>query len=860
MVFPLSKIRLPRLPSAALLARPGLEARLGQALAEAQLLLISAPAGFGKTALLARVLEQQPADWARVWLALEAGDELRQLVECLLAALEPYDPPWRVAPESLLDLARRPEALAELAATLTNALDACEVPHGVLALDDVQHLRDEASLRFLDLLVQHLGPRWTLVLSARQAPALRLARLRGGGLLAEFGESQLRFSASESLALLGQAGIADAAARQLHARTAGWPAGLRLALSGARSGEASIDRDAFELLSREVLDALEPGLRRFLLDCSVLQELDPPRCAAVSGNAQALHWLEAIQRQGLFAVLVDESQPLLRLHDLFRDALRHRLRLERPQDEPALLLRAAAVEPDPVRRQGLLLAAGAHSQAAAALLEAAPRLAPQRGSDALRRLCAQFPPEMAAGSAELHRILGMADWADWQNRQAEHHLAEADRLFEARGEALQAGRARAQRAVVLIALGKLEAAELLLAGLASRAPADAETQTTLALARTWLTLESCRFDEVAPAFAALVQLLERQLDLARWYSTVPPPRQTACRGIAPWLARWAEGALTVVGDQPLPLRALGLLSQAWLRLWQDDLDGARTLLARADDDAKWTGQQLITRHHGLAMRALLAALGGDSEAALALAQQRLDEQPPAYGDWGLWHNLFLAARIAACAEAGELLAERLQRLDALNATLSDLTPRRLQPLWGLRGTLAWLRGDLDLAEDCWLLGLDDASALDLYGQASEARARLALLRRRRGDEPAAAALLGELLAEAQPGGALFARAALRELADLPWDGQLDADQLRRLQAWAARPAAAAPAPAEADEGLSAREQEVLALIARGTANKLIARELDLSPHTVKRHVANILTKLGLASRGQAAAWWLAQRR
>ena len=44
-------------------------------------------------------------------------------------------------------------------------------------------------------------------------------------------------------------------------------------------------------------------------------------------------------------------------------------------------------------------------------------------------------------------------------------------------------------------------------------------------------------------------------------------------------------------------------------------------------------------------------------------------------------------------------------------------------------------------------------------------------------------------------------------------------------------------------------------IAAGDSNKLIARAFDLSPHTVKRHVANILDKLVLQSRGQAAAWY-----
>ena len=52
--------------------------------------------------------------------------------------------------------------------------------------------------------------------------------------------------------------------------------------------------------------------------------------------------------------------------------------------------------------------------------------------------------------------------------------------------------------------------------------------------------------------------------------------------------------------------------------------------------------------------------------------------------------------------------------------------------------------------------------------------------------------------------------------------------------------------------LSEREHDVLARVASGASNKHIARELALSLHTVKRHIANILDKLDCASRGQAA--------
>jgi LuxR family maltose regulon positive regulatory protein len=107
---------------------------------------------------------------------------------------------------------------------------------------------------------------------------------------------------------------------------------------------------------------------------------------------------------------------------------------------------------------------------------------------------------------------------------------------------------------------------------------------------------------------------------------------------------------------------------------------------------------------------------------------------------------------------------------------------------------------------------------------------------------------------------MWAVPLLLQMASQDWGDLLSAADVARLRGWAegVRPATlpAAEAPvAPLDERLSQREAEVIALIAAGASNKHIARALDLSPHTVKRHVANILDKLGLNSRGEAAAWW-----
>lgn len=66
-------------------------------------------------------------------------------------------------------------------------------------------------------------------------------------------------------------------------------------------------------------------------------------------------------------------------------------------------------------------------------------------------------------------------------------------------------------------------------------------------------------------------------------------------------------------------------------------------------------------------------------------------------------------------------------------------------------------------------------------------------------------------------------------------------------------AAAAPPDKEKDR-LSAREREILSALARGASNKELAREFELAESTVKIHVQNILRKLKLSSRVQAAVY------
>jgi ATP/maltotriose-dependent transcriptional regulator MalT len=877
MNFARTKIQPPR-PRAAFVERVELQARLRDALLHRRLVLLCAPAGYGKTALLAQEVARLAADAAVAWVSADGGDDLQRLLECMLAALEPFDPPWRTAPESLVArVGRSTEEQRLAAAEVINALAASEARHGVIVFDDVHRVEDLDFFRFLDCLIERLPDRWCIALTSRLEPPLGLARLRAADDLAEFRQLELQFARDEARRLAREAGLDEALADRLFDRTHGWPAGLRIAIGAMRGAGATpgavqalhaTARPLFEFLVTEVLQQLPPALTDFLLAVSVLPELDGARCQAVTDDPKAAAHLDEIERLGLFVDVLDAPVRTLRLHDLFRDALQERLRLQRPDEWRVRLQRAANVETDPVRRQGLWLAAGCDTQAAQALLEAAPSLNLGGAARTALQLCAAFTPSFAAASPELQRVLGLSKQTLWQLQDAERHYAAAQSLYRERADLAAEQVTVARRAAVLAALGRLTEASGLLAALPPSLT-NAEASMIAATAELWLTLERCEFDRAPARFGTLLQLQLASDRLEDW-QTIPPPRLTACRGAGPLIAEWARAALRVAADRPVPLRALALVALGWSALWQVRLAEAAELLERAEADAQWVGDAVIGRSHGLALRAVLALAQGDRVAAMQAMRTRVDEQPTGYGGWGLWHALFAAVRVAAACEDIDSARAWLIRMLALHPALPESSPARLHPARGLQGTLAWLEGRREEAVAHWQAALAQETACDLLSQASELRVRLAAACLREGAIAQAASWLAPVLEAPDDGprGALFAAAALAELSRADWRGHLRPAAQATLAAWVGSLAsglpparnAASPTFSAGAERLSARELEVLARIAAGDSNKLIARAFDLSLHTVKRHVANILGKLAVDTRGQAAAWYRANAR
>ena len=223
----------------------------------------------------------------------------------------------------------------------------------VLVLDDYHVVHAPTIHEAMTFLVEHLPPELRLVIATRSDPPLPLARLRSRGELAEVRAADLRFTETETAAYFDGMGLKLSAdeVSTLEERTEGWVAALQLAalslqgredLAGFIDGFAGDDRHVVDYLIEEVVHRQPEEVRDFLLQTSVLSRLSGPLTDAVTGRADGRVMLEALDRDNLFLVPLDDQRRWYRYHHLFADMLQAQLLDERPGEVPELHHRASA--------------------------------------------------------------------------------------------------------------------------------------------------------------------------------------------------------------------------------------------------------------------------------------------------------------------------------------------------------------------------------------------------------------------------------------------------------------------------------------------------------------------------------------
>lgn len=303
------------------------------------LILLSAPAGFGKTTLLSQWIHSTQPPVRTAWLSLEESEnDPLSFWEYFIAALRTLFPS---VGETSLGLLRSSQStpIEVTLSSLINEIAAIGSDH-FLVLDDYHFIRTPAVHRGMEFFVDHMPPGMHLVIATRVDPPLPLPRFRGKGMLSEVRTDDLRLTLEEATDLLSTLGAPRLSAegiQSLNTKTEGWAVGLKMAvlsMSGATdtakfvSNFAGSQRYVMDYLIEEVLERQSEDVREFLLKTSGLNRLSGPLCDAVTGCDNGNKTLLHLEKANLFVVPLDDSRQWYRYHHLFDELLRHRLETE----------------------------------------------------------------------------------------------------------------------------------------------------------------------------------------------------------------------------------------------------------------------------------------------------------------------------------------------------------------------------------------------------------------------------------------------------------------------------------------------------------------------------------------------------
>jgi LuxR family maltose regulon positive regulatory protein len=868
---------------ASLVPRPRLVARLQDGL-QGTLTLLSAPAGSGKTMLLSEWRLGPGAGVPAAWLTLDAGDNNPALfLQYLCAALDSVQPGLAQQTAPLLGSGEPPRIEAVLT-LLVNLLSQAEQDF-VLVLDDY-HLIEETSLHgTLAFLLEHRPPRLHLALLTRADPALPLARLRARGQLTELRAEHLRFTNEEAAAFLNRVmglSLLPEQVAALEQRTEGWIAGLQLA---ALSMQGRQDIPAFiaafagshhyivDYLAEEVLGRLPEARRSFLMHTAILEQLCGPLCDALTGSGDGDEILAQLEHANLFVVSLDTEQRWYRYHHLFADLLHSRLVHANPELVPGLHGRAAAwFEAQSMPDQAIqhALKAGDFARAARLIRAGQMEMLFTRSIATMDTWLKAFPEDFVLADPWLCVAMAHTLWSTGRRESLMRYIHSAQDVLAAwlaAGQMIATdpeyrllhGECCAFFAIDANQQGQEELAVSLAQEAVNTIPKAARARG-FALGSLYVIyqaigefdkcLETCyEARNVARAlnypsmcatsvYSASVilrikgqlnqseQVLREALDFAERQGQVHIFYYGLLHvGLAETYYEWyaldkMQAALAI--GVPLLLQGgmsilvmIGLLDQVELTSAQGDHQGAIQALDAAEHACKGMDARVYLPSCNALRLQFQAALG--ETAGLSEWLQPVDTQ---VGERLGTDRLYQLSQTARYLNALDRPAEALQLLQKVEKVARQT---------GCDGYLVYLL-------------------------AHKAIAHIKL-----GDERQALACLQDALHLAQPEDHarpfLSLGEPMRELLRTLQRRGGSPDSVSRLLALFARRAAgqAPPPPPPLPQVLSKRELELLRLIAAGSSNKEIARDLVISLGTVKRHTVNIFTKLDVKNRTEAVA-------
>jgi LuxR family transcriptional regulator, maltose regulon positive regulatory protein len=872
-----TKIQRPA-PRPKLVDRAHLVGRLEKGITSgAKLSLVSAPAGFGKTTLVSSWLSETIN--AVAWLALDETDnDPTQFLSYLVTALQQLDSSLGQGLSRVLQSPQiQPRGIITALVNDISAFDRALT----LVFDDYHVITSSATHELLQFLLDHQPPLLHIVVCSREEPPLSLPRLRARGQLNELKQQDLKFSSEEANIFLEQTmglTLSATSTQTLHTHTEGWVAGLQLAALALRENPENVselvqqfsgdDRYVTDYLIAEVLQKQATDVREFLLKTSVLGKVNASLATALTGEEDSQKMLKLLEQMNLFIVPLDQRREWYRYQKLFAEALQATLE----KDQKMQLYQKAMQWHE---EQNLLQEAMHYASSYAKLsgdFESVKRLLPRAAEEALRRGAMQtvrtwletLPDKdvLADETLAIYKAWTLVMFGEMG--KAERYVTTAEKKGEASLAVSTLGKQLVLRAYIeLLYHQHYDKARELAGSALHLLEGTAAHWRNVAL---WIVAESQeRTSRISETIATLreAQQNARQGDDQFFAAAIDyflasalnehGQRQEAVRVCRATITRYTDSAERVSPLASLAMSYLGLLHYDTNQLSEarNLLEAALTLSTRLPLEAQ------LTFSYGILGRVLYAQ--GEAEKALEFLQKayQLAEQT------GLSDNqVFRAWEADIYLKQGNLAFVRRW---AAHLNLSvKATPEYLKlDVHLVYAHFLLAQGQAETTKD-WLKKLETFTKDRLfYRRLLEVHILQALTAARLGEQGEAREYLAKALAIAAPEG--YCRTFLNEdervLSLLREVRHLEPAFVDKLFEYAkvSRPKQIVPEHPQVDaanaealfEPLSEREFEVLALIAGGFANREIATKLFISQGTVKRHINNIYSKLGVSSRTQA---------
>ncbi len=835
-----------------------------------RLTLVSAPAGFGKTTLVASWLNTSaPIEhFKKCWLALDANDNTPSAFAAyFVSALQTMHPQIGGVARAVIESAQA-SPLETIFGSLVNDLAALN-EQIIFVIDDYHTITNPDIHRALDFFIDHLPPNFHLVMTTRQDPPLALSRLRVRGQLTEIRAAHLQFSQIESDEFLNRLmvlGLNNADVVALSERTEGWIAGLRLA---ALALENENDKHEFinaftasnrfltDYLLDEVLSRQEPQLYEFLLRTSILHRFSASMCNSVVGENIGAPMLRRLEQSNLFLVSLDREQQWFRYHHLFAQFLQMRLKESEPHLIPTLYQRAIDwCVAQGLEREALAYALESHDNARAAELveKLSPHVLSTAGASQVLEWMQALPEAWIKQRPYLCLHYAWALSFVAQMTQADEYLALAETLSATesneQARTIILGYIAAHRAYLDFFRGAyqhtIENAQFALEHIPRNDDViRARTLTLLA--------HGLRY---AGDFAAAIDAHERAASVSEKTGNL----YTATFNLGGWQELYRERgqlrqAMAIcertldfvrrrVGRTDMPFCGftffeMGVIEREW-----NHLDRAREYSEQGEKLCREWRQG-----DALAIGLMGAAFVYQDLGESALAQQAMEEVKQIIGTmFSAWGAEMANAFIAQLDVARGDVASASRWLQTCGLSIHDEIPFIRQDDYQAFAQVLTVQekfADALVVWDKLYQLLKSSGRIGRLFQVALWRARALAGAGRRAE---ALDALKEMLAFGESEN--FVRSFLNP-------GPVIADLLRELPAsdYRNRLLEAFPKSPSANliESLSERELEILRLIQAGYSNQAIADKLVITLNTVKKHTSNLFGKLGVTSRTLALA-------